>query len=114
MSDSAGSSPFPPQDQSDIQIECHSVDGLTNQRSCNISAPFMNSLSQVGAAVVKQTTVHLRQTFSSLDFRKNKQMCRTSVITTSAVGSDIVALSVCVMCESSLPFHFPLELSSHS
>uniref|UniRef100_A0A667Y0W0 Integrin subunit alpha 11 n=1 Tax=Myripristis murdjan TaxID=586833 RepID=A0A667Y0W0_9TELE len=34
-------------DQSDIQIECHSQDRLANQRSCNISAPFMKSLSQV-------------------------------------------------------------------
>ncbi|XP_075884857.1 integrin alpha-11 isoform X1 [Nelusetta ayraudi] len=34
-------------DQSDIQIECHSVDGPANQQSCNISAPFMKSLSQV-------------------------------------------------------------------
>uniref|UniRef100_A0A671TNR1 Integrin subunit alpha 11 n=1 Tax=Sparus aurata TaxID=8175 RepID=A0A671TNR1_SPAAU len=37
-------------DQSDIQIECYSEDRLANQRSCNISAPFMKSLSQVGAA----------------------------------------------------------------
>ncbi|XP_037622219.1 integrin alpha-11-like isoform X2 [Sebastes umbrosus] len=34
-------------DQSDIQIECSSEDRLANQRSCNISAPFMKSLSQV-------------------------------------------------------------------
>ncbi|XP_028287774.1 integrin alpha-11 isoform X3 [Parambassis ranga] len=34
-------------DQSDIQIECFSEDRLANQRSCNISAPFMKSLSQV-------------------------------------------------------------------
>ncbi|XP_045892937.1 integrin alpha-11 [Micropterus dolomieu] len=34
-------------DQSDIQIECYSDDRLANQRSCNISAPFMKSLSQV-------------------------------------------------------------------
>ncbi|XP_051236765.1 integrin alpha-11 isoform X1 [Dicentrarchus labrax] len=34
-------------DQSDIQIECYSEDRLANQRSCNISAPFMKSLSQV-------------------------------------------------------------------
>uniref|UniRef100_A0A8D0A7R0 Integrin subunit alpha 11 n=1 Tax=Sander lucioperca TaxID=283035 RepID=A0A8D0A7R0_SANLU len=37
-------------DQSDIQIECYTEDRLANQRSCNISAPFMKSLSQVGAA----------------------------------------------------------------
>ncbi|XP_053175416.1 integrin alpha-11 [Scomber japonicus] len=34
-------------DQSDIQIECFSEDRLASQRSCNISAPFMKSLSQV-------------------------------------------------------------------
>ncbi|CAB1435147.1 unnamed protein product [Pleuronectes platessa] len=34
-------------DQSDIQIECHTEDSLANQRFCNISAPFMKSLSQV-------------------------------------------------------------------
>ncbi|CAJ1055853.1 integrin alpha-11 [Xyrichtys novacula] len=34
-------------DQSDIQIECYSEDTAANQRSCNISAPFMKSLSQV-------------------------------------------------------------------
>ncbi|CAN9499026.1 unnamed protein product [Ophioblennius macclurei] len=34
-------------DQSDIQIECYSEDGLPNQRSCNVSAPFMKSHSQV-------------------------------------------------------------------
>ncbi|XP_020504508.1 integrin alpha-11 isoform X2 [Labrus bergylta] len=34
-------------DQSDIQIECYSQDRPANQRSCNISAPFMKSLSQV-------------------------------------------------------------------
>ncbi|XP_028441073.1 integrin alpha-11 [Perca flavescens] len=34
-------------DQSDIQIECYTEDRLANQRSCNISAPFMKSLSQV-------------------------------------------------------------------
>ncbi|XP_056272720.1 integrin alpha-11 [Pseudoliparis swirei] len=38
-------------DQSDIQIECFSLDGLANQRSCNISAPFMKSLSQVSLRV---------------------------------------------------------------
>lgn len=37
-----------PQDQSDIQIECSSEDRLATQRICNISAPFMKSLSQVG------------------------------------------------------------------
>ncbi|XP_047452625.1 integrin alpha-11-like isoform X2 [Mugil cephalus] len=34
-------------DQSDIQIECNSEDRLASQKSCNISAPFMKSLSQV-------------------------------------------------------------------
>ncbi|KAJ0029030.1 hypothetical protein NQD34_004027 [Periophthalmus magnuspinnatus] len=34
-------------DQSDIQIECSSEDRLSSGRSCNISAPFMKSLSQV-------------------------------------------------------------------
>ncbi|XP_034444174.1 integrin alpha-11 isoform X1 [Hippoglossus hippoglossus] len=34
-------------DQSDIQIECHTEDRLANQRFCNVSAPFMKSLSQV-------------------------------------------------------------------
>ncbi|XP_023262068.1 integrin alpha-11-like, partial [Seriola lalandi dorsalis] len=34
-------------DQSDIQIECSSEDRLATQRFCNISAPFMKSLSQV-------------------------------------------------------------------
>ncbi|KAM3609714.1 uncharacterized protein V6R79_019099 [Siganus canaliculatus] len=38
-------------DQSDIQIECHAEDRLANQRSCNISAPFMKSLSQVSFRV---------------------------------------------------------------
>uniref|UniRef100_A0A3B3ZQD4 VWFA domain-containing protein n=1 Tax=Periophthalmus magnuspinnatus TaxID=409849 RepID=A0A3B3ZQD4_9GOBI len=36
-------------DQSDIQIECSSEDRLSSGRSCNISAPFMKSLSQVRA-----------------------------------------------------------------
>uniref|UniRef100_A0A8D3E0K9 Integrin subunit alpha 11 n=1 Tax=Scophthalmus maximus TaxID=52904 RepID=A0A8D3E0K9_SCOMX len=40
-------------DQSDIQIECYSEDRLpANQRLCNISAPFMKSLSQVGVGTV--------------------------------------------------------------
>ncbi|XP_069384525.1 integrin alpha-11 isoform X2 [Paralichthys olivaceus] len=34
-------------DQSDIQIECYAEDRLANQRFCNVSAPFMKSLSQV-------------------------------------------------------------------
>ncbi|XP_062245053.1 integrin alpha-11-like [Platichthys flesus] len=34
-------------DQSDIQIECHTEDSLANQRFCNVSAPFMKSMSQV-------------------------------------------------------------------
>ncbi|XP_072291710.1 integrin alpha-11 isoform X2 [Eucyclogobius newberryi] len=34
-------------DQSDIQIDCSSDDRTTSRRSCNISAPFMKSLSQV-------------------------------------------------------------------
>ncbi|XP_035771278.1 integrin alpha-11-like [Neolamprologus brichardi] len=34
-------------DQSDIQIECSSEDRLATRRICNISAPFMKSLSQV-------------------------------------------------------------------
>ncbi|XP_076025408.1 integrin alpha-11-like isoform X2 [Genypterus blacodes] len=34
-------------DQSDIQIECYSADRSANQRTCNISTPFMRSLSQV-------------------------------------------------------------------
>uniref|UniRef100_A0A8C5HT40 Integrin alpha-11-like n=1 Tax=Gouania willdenowi TaxID=441366 RepID=A0A8C5HT40_GOUWI len=34
-------------DQSDVQIECHPVAILANQRSCNISSPFMRSLSKV-------------------------------------------------------------------
>ncbi|XP_070828481.1 integrin alpha-11 [Chaetodon trifascialis] len=34
-------------DQSDLQIDCYSEDRLANQRSCNISAPFMKSMSQV-------------------------------------------------------------------
>ncbi|XP_060932938.1 integrin alpha-11-like isoform X1 [Limanda limanda] len=34
-------------DQSDVQIECHTEDSLANQRFCNVSAPFMKSLSQV-------------------------------------------------------------------
>ncbi|KAM8751499.1 integrin alpha-11 isoform 2-T2 [Acanthopagrus schlegelii] len=38
-------------DQSDIQIECYAEDRLANQRSCNISAPFMKSLSQVSFRV---------------------------------------------------------------
>ncbi|KAM8861054.1 integrin alpha-11 [Synchiropus picturatus] len=38
-------------DQSDIQIECFSDNSSTNQRSCNISAPFMKSLSQVSFRV---------------------------------------------------------------
>uniref|UniRef100_A0A8C5HUT3 Integrin alpha-11-like n=1 Tax=Gouania willdenowi TaxID=441366 RepID=A0A8C5HUT3_GOUWI len=36
-------------DQSDVQIECHPVAILANQRSCNISSPFMRSLSKVGS-----------------------------------------------------------------
>uniref|UniRef100_A0A3P9AZH8 Integrin subunit alpha 11 n=1 Tax=Maylandia zebra TaxID=106582 RepID=A0A3P9AZH8_9CICH len=38
-------------DQSDIQIECSSEDRLATQRICNISAPFMKSLSQVGVLI---------------------------------------------------------------
>ncbi|KAM9375899.1 LOW QUALITY PROTEIN: integrin alpha-11-like [Pholidichthys leucotaenia] len=38
-------------DQSDIQIECNSEDRLAIRRSCNISAPFMKSLSQVNFRV---------------------------------------------------------------
>uniref|UniRef100_A0A3B5L9B7 VWFA domain-containing protein n=1 Tax=Xiphophorus couchianus TaxID=32473 RepID=A0A3B5L9B7_9TELE len=34
-------------DQSDIQIECSTENRMASQRSCNISAPFMRSLSQV-------------------------------------------------------------------
>uniref|UniRef100_A0A4W6FFH6 Integrin subunit alpha 11 n=1 Tax=Lates calcarifer TaxID=8187 RepID=A0A4W6FFH6_LATCA len=35
-------------DQSDIQIECFAEDRLASQRFCNLSAPFLKSLSQVG------------------------------------------------------------------
>nr|XP_057931340.1 integrin alpha-11 isoform X2 [Doryrhamphus excisus] len=38
-------------DQSDIQIECLAVDPLTNQRKCNVNAPFMKSSSQVSFRV---------------------------------------------------------------
>ncbi|XP_042337350.1 integrin alpha-11-like [Plectropomus leopardus] len=48
-------------DQSDIQIECYSEDRLSSQRSCNISAPFMKSLSQVGAA----PDVHHHRSFTA-------------------------------------------------
>ncbi|XP_050929109.1 LOW QUALITY PROTEIN: integrin alpha-11 [Lates calcarifer] len=34
-------------DQSDIQIECFAEDRLASQRFCNLSAPFLKSLSQV-------------------------------------------------------------------
>nr|XP_020471461.1 integrin alpha-11-like [Monopterus albus] len=34
-------------DQSNIQFDCYSEEGLASQRLCNISAPFMKSLSQV-------------------------------------------------------------------
>ncbi|XP_029009781.1 integrin alpha-11 isoform X2 [Betta splendens] len=34
-------------DQSDVQIECYNEEPPANQRLCNISSPFMKSLSQV-------------------------------------------------------------------
>uniref|UniRef100_A0A3B4VGT9 Integrin alpha-11-like n=1 Tax=Seriola dumerili TaxID=41447 RepID=A0A3B4VGT9_SERDU len=44
-------------DQSDIQIECSSEDRLATQRFCNISAPFMKSLSQVVSTVFSPVCV---------------------------------------------------------
>uniref|UniRef100_A0A4W6FG21 Integrin subunit alpha 11 n=1 Tax=Lates calcarifer TaxID=8187 RepID=A0A4W6FG21_LATCA len=38
-------------DQSDIQIECFAEDRLASQRFCNLSAPFLKSLSQVGGGI---------------------------------------------------------------
>uniref|UniRef100_A0A3B5L7C6 VWFA domain-containing protein n=1 Tax=Xiphophorus couchianus TaxID=32473 RepID=A0A3B5L7C6_9TELE len=40
-------------DQSDIQIECSTENRMASQRSCNISAPFMRSLSQLISNVLK-------------------------------------------------------------
>ncbi|KAK5866769.1 hypothetical protein PBY51_011317 [Eleginops maclovinus] len=63
-------------DQSDIQIECHSEDRLANQRSCNISAPFMKSLSQV--------SFHLEFEFSHSVFLDHIHV----VMATSSEGED--------------------------
>lgn len=38
------------QDQSDVQMECLSGNKPANELSCNISAPFMKTSSQVGVA----------------------------------------------------------------
>ncbi|XP_054476602.1 integrin alpha-11 [Anoplopoma fimbria] len=63
-------------DQSDIQIECFSGDRLANQRSCNISAPFMKSLSQV--------SFHLEFEFSRSVFLDHVRV----VMATSSEGED--------------------------
>ncbi|XP_067446808.1 integrin alpha-11 isoform X1 [Thunnus thynnus] len=57
-------------DQSDIQIECFSEDRLANQRSCNISAPFMKSLSQV--------SFHVEFEFSRSVFLDHVQVLMTA------------------------------------
>ncbi|XP_074489485.1 integrin alpha-11 isoform X1 [Sebastes fasciatus] len=63
-------------DQSDIQIECSSEDRLANQRSCNISAPFMKSLSQV--------SFHLEFEFSRSVFLDHVRV----VMATSSEGEE--------------------------
>ncbi|XP_027140594.1 integrin alpha-11 [Larimichthys crocea] len=63
-------------DQSDIQIECFSEDRLANQRRCNISAPFMKSLSQV--------SFRLEFEFSRSVFLDHARV----VMTTSSDGED--------------------------
>lgn len=35
------------QDNSDIKIECRSEDRLRNEKTCNVSAPFMRAMAQV-------------------------------------------------------------------
>ncbi|XP_043979993.1 integrin alpha-11-like isoform X1 [Gambusia affinis] len=59
-------------DQSDIQIECSTENRTASQRSCNISAPFMKSLSQV--------TFHLELEFSRSIFLHSAQV---TMVTTS-------------------------------
>ncbi|KAM4734210.1 integrin alpha-11-like [Anableps anableps] len=59
-------------DQSDIQIECSTESRKASQRSCNISAPFMRSLSQV--------TFHLELEFSRSIFLDYAQV---NMVTTS-------------------------------
>ncbi|XP_027898154.1 integrin alpha-11-like isoform X1 [Xiphophorus couchianus] len=59
-------------DQSDIQIECSTENRMASQRSCNISAPFMRSLSQV--------TFHLELEFSHSIFLHSAQV---TMVTTS-------------------------------
>ncbi|KAF0040776.1 hypothetical protein F2P81_006674 [Scophthalmus maximus] len=64
-------------DQSDIQIECYSEDRLpANQRLCNISAPFMKSLSQV--------SFHLEFQFSRSVFLDHVRV----VMTTTSEGDE--------------------------
>ncbi|KAI3371130.1 hypothetical protein L3Q82_023529, partial [Scortum barcoo] len=63
-------------DQSDIQIECYAEDRLANQRRCNISAPFMRSLSQV--------SFHLEFEFSRSVFLDHLRV----VMATSSEGED--------------------------
>ncbi|KAM3870714.1 integrin alpha-11 [Diretmus argenteus] len=63
-------------DQSDIQIECHTEDRLSNQRSCNISSPFMRSLAQV--------SFHLEFEFSRSVFLDHVHV----VMETSSEGED--------------------------
>uniref|UniRef100_A0A087XLQ4 Integrin alpha-11-like n=1 Tax=Poecilia formosa TaxID=48698 RepID=A0A087XLQ4_POEFO len=65
-------------DQSDIQIECSTENRTASQRSCNISAPFMRSLSQV--------TFHLELEFSHSIFLHSAQV--TMVTTSDVEGED--------------------------
>lgn len=43
-----------PQDHSDIPMECSSENSPANELSCNVSAPFMKTSSQVGAKEIKE------------------------------------------------------------
>ncbi|XP_070687528.1 integrin alpha-11 [Pempheris klunzingeri] len=63
-------------DQSGIQIECYSDGRLANERSCNISAPFMKSTSQV--------TFRLEFEFSRSVFLDHVQV----TMTTSSEGDE--------------------------
>lgn len=53
---------FPSQDNSDIKIECRSEDRQRHEKTCNVSAPFMRTKTQVSGSPFSNTAFKVDHT----------------------------------------------------
>uniref|UniRef100_A0A3Q0SHZ8 VWFA domain-containing protein n=1 Tax=Amphilophus citrinellus TaxID=61819 RepID=A0A3Q0SHZ8_AMPCI len=92
-------------DQSDIQIECSSEERLATQRSCNISAPFIKSLSQVG-----QGHFHSNDDFQD----KTKHQPQTQLLTLCQERLQAPSIHEFYVCTECCAFVLCLQNQSNS